>query len=198
MSSRILLAPTLALLVVAGCGSSLTPDDVVARLRNSPPPICTAEKQAACPAVNVTSCPPGQEAVIDYSADCCQHFTCQPLCSAASSRTCPMTPAPICPAGTKIWIGTAIEDCCPAYRCQPDGSTCDPMKEKCGCDATNVACTLALPYCGPNVMPTVVGQTADCCPVYQCPCDKADGSDGERCSGRHRALRLHVSQLPGG
>jgi hypothetical protein len=172
MSSRILLAPTVALLVVAGCGSSVNPDDVLARLRNSPPPTCTADKQAACPAVNVTSCPPGQEPVIDYSADCCQHFTCQPLCSAASSRTCPMTPAPICPAGTKVWIGTAIEDCCPAYRCQPDGSTCDPMKEKCGCDATNVACTLALPYCGPNVMPTVVGQTADCCPIYQCPCDK--------------------------
>jgi len=37
MSSRILLAPALALLVVAGCNSSVTPDDLVARLRNSPP-----------------------------------------------------------------------------------------------------------------------------------------------------------------
>ena len=74
-----------------------------------------------------------------------------------------MTPAPACPAGTKLWIGTAVEDCCPAYRCEPDGTTCDPTRHD------TVACTLALPYCGPNVEPVVVGQTADCCPIYQCP-----------------------------
>ncbi len=177
MSSRSLLAPAAALLVIAGCGSSLDPGDIAARLRNSPPPTCTAEKQAACPPVAVASCPAGQEPVIDYSADCCGHFTCQPLCSSAN-RTCPMTPAPICPANTKLWIGTAIEDCCPAYRCQPDGSDCDPTKEMCGCDATNAACTLALPYCGPNVMPVIVGNTKDCCPIYQCPCDRAAAADG--------------------
>ena len=37
----------------------------------------------ACPAVQVTRCPAGQEPVIDYSSDCCAHFTCQPLCSSA-------------------------------------------------------------------------------------------------------------------
>jgi hypothetical protein len=177
MSSRPLLVPALALLAVAGCGTSIDPGDIAARLRNSPPPTCTAEKQAACPAVAVASCPAGQEPVIDYSADCCGHFTCQPLCSSAN-RMCPMTPAPICPASTKLWIGTAIEDCCPAYRCQPDGSGCDPEKgEMCACDATNAACTLALPYCGPNVMPIIVGNTGDCCPIYQCPCDRmTDGT----------------------
>ncbi len=159
MSSRKFL-PALALFVVAGCGTGIDPKDIVARLRNDPPAACTAEKSAACPAVKTTTCPAGQEPVIDYSADCCGHFTCQPLCSAAG-RTCPMTPAPICQGNTKLWIGTAIEDCCPAYRCQPDVA----------CDATNVACTLALPYCGPNVTPIIVGNTGDCCPIYQCPCD---------------------------
>jgi hypothetical protein len=159
--SRSIFAPALALLLVASCGSGIDAKDVIARLRNSPPPACTAEKQALCPPVNVTSCPAGQEPVIDYANDCCGHFTCQPLCSAAG-RTCPMTPAPTCQGNSKLWIGTAIEDCCPAYRCQPDTV----------CNATNVACTLALPYCGPNVMPIVVGNTADCCPIYQCPCDK--------------------------
>jgi len=177
MSSRSLLAPALALLVIAGCGSSLDPGDIAARLRNSPPPTCTAERQAACPPVAVASCPAGQEPVIDYSADCCGHFTCQPLCSSAN-RSCPMTPAPICPAKTKLWIGTAIEDCCPAYRCQPDGSACDPTKEMCGCDATNAACTLALPYCGPNVTPIIVGNTSDCCPIYQCPCARIVDANG--------------------
>ena len=111
-----------------------------------------------------------------------------------------MTPAPICPAGTKLWIGTAIEDCCPAYRCEPDGD-CDPAKEMCGCDATNVACTLALPYCGPDVMPIVVGKTSDCCPIYQCPCDKAvDGQPGDRIAAAEDVarLRMHVPELPGG
>jgi len=156
---------------IGACSSPNTLDpQVEARLRNDLPTVCTAAQIAACPAIDVTRCPVGQEPVIDYSSDCCAHFTCQPLCSSAQQRSCPMTPAPVCPGGTKLWIGTAVEDCCPAYRCEPDGSTCDPATQKCACDRTNVACTLALPYCGPNVMPIVVGQTADCCPVYQCPC----------------------------
>ncbi|HXU03726.1 MAG TPA: hypothetical protein VN903_22325 [Polyangia bacterium] len=170
-----------AILIVAGAAgfalaacstdtSNLDPN-VAARLRNNLPSACTAETIAACPALEVAQCPNGQEPVIDYSADCCPHFTCQPLCQTPQARTCPMTPAPVCPAHTKLWIGTAVEDCCPAYRCEPDGTMCDPANgEKCGCDATNVACTLALPYCGPNVQPIVVGETADCCPIYQCPC----------------------------
>ena len=198
MKTRYLLLflPPLALLVarrLRRLADARSPN-VEARLRNNLPAACTAEQAEACPAVERHAVPAGQEPVIDYSADCCAHFTCQPLCSAAQQRTCPMTPAPICPAGTKLWIGTAIEDCCPAYRCEPDGTTCDPATEMCGCDATNVACTLALPYCGPNVQPIVVGQTADCCPIYQCPCDKA--VDADRCAGAaaedHRALRLHV------
>jgi len=84
---------------------------------------------------------------------------------------CTKTPAPACPAGSKLWIGTAVEDCCPAYRCEPDGTGCNPATgAKCGCDAMSTACTLALPYCGQGVEPIVVGQTGDCCPVYQCPC----------------------------
>jgi hypothetical protein len=174
MKTRYLLTllnvATVAGFALAACdsGSSLDPA-VEARLRNKLPVACTADQIRACPALDVTRCPAGQEPVIDYSSDCCAHFTCQPLCSA--QRTCPMTPAPVCPPRTKLWIGTAIEDCCPAYRCEPDPDMCDPARgDKCGCDATNAACTLALPYCGPNVQPIVVGQTADCCPIYQCPC----------------------------
>ena len=178
MSTRF-IAPALMLLAAAGCGDPTTlGPDVQARLRNDLPATCTMERQTACPAIDIKACPPGQEPVIDFSADCCGHFTCQPLCSAGANRMCPMTPAPICPAGTKLWIGTAIQDCCPAYRCESDGG-CDPAKgEMCGCDETNAACTLALPYCGPNVMPIVVGQTGDCCPIYQCPCDKAVDATG--------------------
>ena len=162
----VFLSATGVVLAVGGCstdGSNLDPN-VEARLRNNLPAACTAEQIKACPAVSVTQCPNGQEPVIDYSSDCCPHFTCQPLCSSAQQKSCPMTPAPACPAGTKLWIGTAVEDCCPAYRCEPDGTTCDPTRHD------TVACTLALPYCGPNVEPVIVGETADCCPVYQCPC----------------------------
>ena len=186
----VFLSATGVVLAVAGCstdGSNIDPN-VEARLRNNLPSACTADKVAACPAVNVTRCANGEEPVIDYSADCCPHFTCQPLCQSPQARTCPMTPAPICPARTKLWIGTAIEDCCPAYRCEPDNTVCDPATgEKCGCDATNIACTLALPYCGPNVQPIIVGDTPDCCPIYQCPCpvvtDPATGvaTDARNC-----------------
>ena len=152
-----------AMFALSSCdtGSATLDPNVEARLRNDLPAYCTAEQINACPAVQVTRCPGGQEPVIDYVSDCCARFTCQPLCSSPNQRTCPMTPAPTCPARTRLWIGTAIEDCCPAYRCEPDGSTCD---------ATNVACTLARPYCGPDIEPVVVGQSADCCPIYQCPC----------------------------
>ena len=113
-----------AMFALSACdgGSSTLDPNVEARLRNDLPAVCTAEQIRACPAVEVTRCPGGQEPVIDYSSDCCAHFTCQPLCSSANQRTCPMTPAPACPARTKLWIGTAIEDCCPAYRCEPDGT----------------------------------------------------------------------------
>ena len=162
----VFLSATGVVLAVGGCSpdrSNIDPN-VEARLRNNLPAACTAEQIKACPAVSVTQCPNGQEPVIDYSSDCCPHFTCQPLCSSAQQKSCPMTPAPACPAGTKLWIGTAVEDCCPAYRCEPDGTTCDPTRHD------PAACTLALPYCGPNVQPVIVGETADCCPVYQCPC----------------------------
>src|SRR3954469_1649722 len=153
-----------AVFAIGGCSGSSTLDpNVEARLRNDLPGVCTAAQIKACPAVEVTRCPNGQEPVIDYSSDCCAHFTCQPICQVAN-RSCLMTPAPVCPAGTKLWIGTAVEDCCPAYRCEPDGTTCDPTRH------AAAACTLALPYCGPNVEPLVVGQTSDCCPIYQCPC----------------------------
>jgi hypothetical protein len=158
------LTATGAVFAVGGCSGSSTLDpNVDARLRNDLPGVCTAAQIQACPAVEVTHCPNGQEPVIDYSSDCCAHFTCQPICQVAN-RSCLMTPAPVCPAGTKLWIGTAVEDCCPAYRCEPDGTTCDPTRH------AAAACTLALPYCGPNLEPVVVGQTSDCCPIYQCPC----------------------------
>lgn len=176
MKTRHLTLAALTALALAACSPAPTSTtSVEARLRNDLPATCTAEQQKACPAVNVASCPDGQEPVLDYSSDCCAHFTCQPVCQSAQAKTCPMTPAPVCPGGTKLWIGTAVEDCCPAYRCEPDGSACDPATGTCACDATSVACTLALPYCGPNVQPVVVGQTADCCPVYQCPCVDATG-----------------------
>ena len=70
------------LLVAAGCGGTPTlGPDVQARLRNDLPATCTMESRSACPAIDIQACPPGQEPVIDYSADCCGHFTCQPLCS---------------------------------------------------------------------------------------------------------------------
>ena len=82
-----------AVFAVGGCGSSTLDPTVAARLRNDLPTACTAEQVKACPALNVNSCPNGQEAVIDYSSDCCPHFTCQPVCQSANQATCPKTPA---------------------------------------------------------------------------------------------------------
>jgi len=177
MKTRYLTLTAFASLALAACSSApSSTTSVEARLRNDLPATCTAEQQKACPAVNVASCPDGQEPVLDYSKDCCAHFTCQPVCQSAQAKTCPMTPAPVCPTHSKLWIGTAVEDCCPAYRCESDGTGCDPTTGNCACDATSVACTLALPYCGPNVQPMVVGQSSDCCPIYQCPCFDATGA----------------------
>ena len=76
-----------ASVAIGACSSSpLNPDPQVdARLRNDLPSVCTADRIAACPAVEVTRCPDGQEPVIDYSSDCCAHFSCQPFCSSGSS-----------------------------------------------------------------------------------------------------------------
>ena len=151
--------------LLAGCTPKSSTTTTEARLRNDPPQACTGDQLKACPVPDVTVCPDGKEPVLDYSSDCCVHFSCQPVCAAA--QPCQKPPAPVCPAGTKLWIGTALEDCCPAYRCEPDNS----------CDATKAVCTLAMPYCGNGVQPVIVGQTPDCCPIYQCPCD-ATGSAG--------------------
>ena len=65
----------------------------------------------------------------------------------------------------------------------------------------NVACTLALPYCGPNIDPIVVGQTRRLLPDLPVPVpDGDDGPAGRRhaaADGRGR-LWLHVPELPGG
>ena len=65
----VFLSATGVVLAVGGCstdGSNIDPN-VEARLRNNLPAACTAEQIKACPAVNVTPCPNGQEPVIDYS-----------------------------------------------------------------------------------------------------------------------------------
>lgn len=157
-------ASILAALLAVGCTTPVENKTTEARLRNSPPTTCTDDQMKACPAVAFEACADGSEPVIDYSSDCCAHFSCQKKCQSAA--VCKDTPAPACPAGTKLWIGTAIEDCCPAYRCEPDGSVT--------CGGKEIVCTLALPYCGEGVEPVVVGQSADCCPIYQCPCMKND------------------------
>jgi hypothetical protein len=64
--------------------------------------------------------------------------------------------------GTALWIGTALEDCCPAYRCEPT-TVCT--------DAERAACPLGIPWCGEGVEPVLVGETDTCCPIYQCPCE---------------------------
>jgi hypothetical protein len=138
-----------------------------ARIRNQPPASCTQEELNACPALTSEPCADGTEPVIDYSSDCCPHFSCQPVCVAA--QPCPMGPAPTCPPDTTLWIGTALEDCCPAYRCE---STTECTSSK------SAVCPLAFPYCGDGVQPVEVGKTADCCPIYQCPCDVTVGNGG--------------------
>jgi hypothetical protein len=153
-----------AALVLAACSGKTPGTTQQAALRNDPPATCTPEQMSACPAATVEPCADGTQPVLDYSSDCCAHFSCQPVCQAA--KPCARTPAPACPAGSNLWIGTALEDCCPAYRCNPSTK----------CDSTAVACTLAMPSCGDGVTPVVVGKTSDCCPIYQCPCDPNAGA----------------------
>ena len=156
-----------ASLTVVACGSQHSSGSGTrqALLRTPPVATCTADQQKACPAMQALACQAGQEPVIDYSSDCCAHVTCQPSCSAPASRD--TAPAPACPVGTHLWIGTAVEDCCPAFRCDPDGATCDPSKA--------TACTLAIPTCAGGAPPVVVGRSSDCCPIYQCGCGLASG-----------------------
>jgi hypothetical protein len=162
----------------AACSSRPTPMADAARVRNQPPVSCTQDDFNRCPPLASQVCESGAEAVIDYSADCCPHFSCQPLC--VSPLPCPLNPAPTCPPGTQLWIGTGLEDCCPAYRCEPD-SLCDPTST----DFANTeaqargGCAAALPYCGAGVQPAYIGDGADCCPIYQCPCDMGPGVPGQ-------------------
>jgi hypothetical protein len=123
------------LFLAAACGSRNSTDDQTlgvrtARLRNEPPASCTAEKQAQCaPVPKEVRCPDGREPVIDYTADCCAHLTCQPICQ--PDGPCPVGPAPICPAGSTLTILTA-SDCCPAYRCDNNGGQqCGPNGGAC-------------------------------------------------------------------
>lgn len=158
-------------LFAAACSGGTESGDKTARVRNEPPAACSSADFAECPALEILPCDGDSEPVIDYSSDCCPHFSCQPVCVAA--EPCEVGPAPTCPAGTTLWIGTAIEDCCPAYRCEPDA----------GCDSTDpVACPASMPWCGDGVEPIYVGTSADCCPIYQCPCEvRADGSTDPSC-----------------
>jgi hypothetical protein len=156
------MAALLSLAMVAtACNTREPTGEQQARVRNQPPAECGQADFDQCPALETQPCGDGSEPVIDYSSDCCPHFSCQPICVAA--QACPMRPAPSCPAGTTLWIGTALEDCCPAYRCEP---TTECTQER------SAACPLSYPYCGDGIEPIVVGKTADCCPIYQCPCDQ--------------------------
>jgi len=157
---RSLLALSCSLvLVLSACDTRETTGSHEARVRNQPPTQCTTADFQACPAIAIAACPDGQEPVVDYSSDCCPHFSCQPVCS--SDVPCPLGPAPVCPPGSTLVITTA-SDCCPAYRCEPNVN----------CDAADPApCPLAMPWCGDNIEPIVVGYTDGCCPIYQCPCD---------------------------
>jgi hypothetical protein len=154
------------LLALSACSTREPTSSNQARVRNQPPAACTPDDFAACPAIDPAPCPDGQEPVIDYSSDCCPHFSCQPQCTA--EVPCPMGPAPTCPPGSELVITTAT-DCCPAYRCAP----------KADCTSTDPgACPLAMPWCGDGIEPQIVGYTDGCCPIYQCPCDLA--ADGTR------------------
>ena len=159
-------------MLAAACTPRDTTGDQQARVRNQPPATCTQVDFNACPALDVELCADGSEPVIDYSSDCCPHFSCQPMCVAPAA--CPMGPAPTCPSGTTLWIGTALEDCCPAYRCEA-GTECTREQA--------APCPLAYPYCGDGVVPNEVGTTADCCPIYQCPCDVTVANGGTLADG---------------
>ena len=80
----------LAALVAVGCTTPVENKKTEARLRNSPPSTCSEDQMKACPAVAFEACDDGSEPVIDYSSDCCAHFSCQKLCQSAA--VCKDTP----------------------------------------------------------------------------------------------------------
>jgi hypothetical protein len=157
VTMRLTVAASSLMLLLAACGGRAPVSSQNARVRNHPPATCTQADFNACPAMDLTTCANGEEPVIDYSSDCCGHFSCQTACTPAAP--CPGWPAPSCPPGTQLEIATAT-DCCPAYRCAPATN----------CDGVMAACPAAMPWCGEGVMPIEVGQTDSCCPIYQCPC----------------------------
>jgi hypothetical protein len=188
-----------ALLLAAACGSHETVETKIARLRNEMPASCTAAKQAQCaPQPKEAACPDGREPVIDYSADCCAHLTCQPICQ--PEGPCPVGPAPICPAGSTLSILTA-SDCCPAYRCDANGGggeTCDatgvcPVGQHCEMTcAVECSAGLADKECGQAQCAGIcVGDTptcqnnGECAPGEQCiiaPCMCAPNSECPPCA----------------
>ena len=162
-------------LVLSACGTRETTNSNQARVRNQAPANCGDADFQACPEIAFERCADGQEPVIDYSSDCCPHFTCQPLC--VPEGPCPLGPAPVCPPGSKLVITTAT-DCCPAYRCEPSVD----------CDNTDpVPCPLAMPWCGEGVEPIIVGNTDGCCPIFQCPCDVPVANGGTLEDGAPRS-----------
>ncbi len=158
-----------SVLAAAGCVSkeqadlSATGGDMqAARVRNAPPPGCTAQAAQRCEAIEQQSCPAGHEPVIDYDRSCCPHFSCQPLCPAdARAASCENGPAPSCPPGSELVIGSD-DQCCPFYRCRPTTGAAR-------CSAASESCAKTLPYCG-GTLPVEVGLDQSCCPIYQCPC----------------------------
>ena len=69
-------AVLVAAVLLAGCNPTQSTTNTQARLRNSPPSTCTQDQEKACPMDPVVACPDGSEPVLDYSSDCCTHFSC--------------------------------------------------------------------------------------------------------------------------
>ena len=153
-----------------------------------PPPACTAEQmQAPARRSHVDPVPRGQEPVIDYSADCCAHFTCQPLSARRPVAHLSDDAGAICPAGTKLWIGTAIEDCCPGLPLPARRHRPAIRRRRCAAATRPTPrarwrCRIA----DRTSCRSSSGRRADCCPIYQCPCDEADR---RRWRARHAAAR---------
>jgi hypothetical protein len=157
--------------MLSACGTRETTGNTQARVRNQPPAQCSEADFQACPEIAFVGCEDGQEPVIDYSSDCCPHYSCQPAC--VPEAPCPMGPAPVCPAGSTLVITTA-SDCCPAYRCESSVN----------CETTDpVPCPASMPWCGEGIEPIIVGYTDGCCPIFQCPCDVPVANGGTREDG---------------
>ena len=185
----VFLSATGVVLAVGGCstdGSNIDPTSRPASATTSPA-ACTAEQIKACPAVERHAVPERAGAGDRLLVRLLSALHLPAALQLGAAEDLPDDAgaglsgrAPSCGSGPRS--RTAV----PPTAASLTGSTCDP--EKCGAMRRTSRARWRCRIAGRTWMPIVVGETPDCCPIYQCPCAKTtDPTTARRPTGSSRA-----------